>query len=184
MTDADTLFDAVRAKAEGTPYVVERTDTGFDVRLDLADARWFDLMHKRGLRTAYTHHVRLDEAEHALTITDDMRSVEWRAGGDVGHGGVRPVVAAQAQRAMGRFHEVSFRKEYGLSEDGHLGEVVSYSFSSKEGLTLVREPAKELGWTEHMPAAAKVGLVFGIIGGVGGLAAVVVVLVFLALGKF
>lgn len=184
MTDADTLFEAVRERAEGTPYVVERTDEGFDVRLDLADARWFDLMHKRGLRTAYTHHVRLDEAEHVLAITDDMRSVEWRAGADVGHGGMRPVLAAQAQRATGRFHEVSFHKEYGLSEDGHLGEVVSYSFSSKEGLTLIREPAKELGWTERMPVTAKVGLVFGVVGGVGALVTVVVLLVLLALGKF
>ena len=184
MSDAETLFKAVRAKANGTPYVVTRTEQGFDVRLDLADARWFDLMHERGLRTAFTHHVALDEAARTLTITDDGQAVEWRAGADVAGGGPRPVLAGRAQRVLGRSYEVGFRKEYGVRADGHFGEVVTYAFSSNEGHRLVRGPARELGWRERMPASARVGLVFGAVGLLGAAATVVALLVGLALGKF
>ena len=68
MTDARDLAAAVRRLAAGTPYVVQETADGFDVRVDVADARWSGLFHGQGLRKVSVHHVRVDAAARELRL--------------------------------------------------------------------------------------------------------------------
>lgn len=60
--EAQRLIDAVRASAEDSPYVIEETEEGFRVQLDVADARWWGPLSKSSLKKTLSHHVRLDEA--------------------------------------------------------------------------------------------------------------------------
>lgn len=59
MSAGQELFGAVRSRAQGTPYVVEPTADGFDVRLALEDARWFGTSREGRLTQASIHHVRV-----------------------------------------------------------------------------------------------------------------------------
>lgn len=78
MIDTSRFLVEVRSLAQGTPYVVKATDDGFDVRVDVADAQWYALVYKEGLRKIFTHHVALDEAKGSYTVTDDAYDLEWQ----------------------------------------------------------------------------------------------------------
>ena len=149
MTETTDRFrDQVSRNAEGTPYVVAPTDVGFDVGIDIVDARWFELYEKVGLSRTFVHHVAVDGTTY--TITDDSRTLEWAAGS--------PRLGATIERSSGRKYELSFRKTVALSERGRVEKVVDYTFSSEEGRRLIKGAAKEQGLKEHMPLNAKIGL--------------------------
>jgi hypothetical protein len=92
------LYDAVRSLADGSPYAVDRTDDGFVVHVDVADAKWLTLLRRQGLRTTVRHIVRVRPERRTFTITDDVRSLDWEAGLDGG----RPVLSGSASRTYGR----------------------------------------------------------------------------------
>ncbi len=149
---ADRFRDQVTRNAEGTPYVVTATDRGFDVGIDIVDARWFELYRKVGLERTFVHHVEVDGTTYR--VTDDSRTLEWEAG--------TPRLGATLERFVGRRYEFSFQKTIAVTEKARLETVVDYTFSSQEGRKLVKRAAKELGLTEHMPASAKYALWFAI----------------------
>ena len=144
----DRFREQVSARAEGTPYVVTPTSEGFDVGIDIVDARWFELYKKVGLSRTFVHHVAVDGTTY--TVTDDSRTLEWEAGS--------PRLGATLERFTGRKHELSFQKTVALSERGRVEKVVDYTFSSQEGRRLIKGAAKEQGLREHMPLDAKIGL--------------------------
>lgn len=173
MADRDRFLAAVRTRAEGTPYVVEPTASGFDVRVEVADATWYAPMYEAGVRKVFTHHVALGEGDR-YSVTDDGYEVEWQGGAESGAGGApRPVLRAQAERQTGTVREFSFRKQYAWNEQGEYGEVVSYTFSSGEGNQLIRAAAEELGLKQTLPGTSKVALVIAVIGALGALVALV-----------
>jgi hypothetical protein len=144
----DRFRDQVSRDAEGTPYVVTATAEGFDVGIDIVDARWYELYQKVGLSRTFVHHVAVDGTTY--TITDDSRTLEWEAG--------TPRLGATLERFSGRKVELSFQKTVAVSERGRVEKVVDYTFSSEEGRRLVKDAAKEQGLKEHMPLNAKIGL--------------------------
>jgi hypothetical protein len=146
------LHDEVVRRTQGTPYVVTPTARGFDVALDIADNRWFELFGTAGLSKVYTHHVVVD-GQH-VTLTDDNREVRWDAG--------VPVLAGSAKRSMGRSIEFSFEKTWALGGSGRLAKVVDYTFSSEEGRRIIEGAIKELGLDERMPWVAKGPLILAI----------------------
>lgn len=158
MGEADRLLDAVRARTEGTPYVVEPTAQGFDVRIDIENASWYALMYKQHLSRTWIYHVAVDEAAKTLSITDDVRGVDWRAGAESEGGVPTPVLKASLSRELGRIESKSFQKTWAVNERGEYGKVVDFSFDAAEGRNLVREPARELGWDERMGGAQRIGL--------------------------
>jgi hypothetical protein len=149
----DRFRDRVTSHAAGTPYVVSPTPEGFDVALDVVDARWYQLYAKAGLERTFVHHVQM-AGDRDFTITDDSHTLEWEAG--------HPRLGARLERFVGRRYDIGFRKTIAITEDARIDTVVDYTFSSEEGRKLVKEAAKELGLREHMPASAKVGLWFAI----------------------
>jgi hypothetical protein len=149
----DRFRDRVTSHAEGTPYVVSPTPEGFDVALDVVDARWYQLYAKAGLERTFVHHVQM-AGDRDFTITDDSHTLEWEAG--------HPRLGALLERFVGRRYDIGFQKTIAITEDARIDTVVDYSFSSEEGRKLVKKAAKELGLREHLPASAKVGLWFAI----------------------
>ena len=145
---AEEFERRVRAACESTPYVVTRTDDGFDVRLDLADAQWYGLFNKAGLKKTSIHHVKVTDDDYS--ITDDSQEVRWTAG--------HPEITGSASRQLGRNIEVGFEKTWAIREDGTVGKVVDYSFNSEEGRGLVTLVAKELGLKQRRGTAEKIGL--------------------------
>lgn len=170
---ADDLRAAVAEQTAGTPYSVVPTPDGFDLRIDLADARWYGLLGTAGRRKVVQHRVRLEESARRYSITDDHYDVHWTAAADPAAGQVpRLVASAEVTRFQGRVREVSFERTLGVdAETARPAVVVDYVFDSAQGHRLVREPAQRLGWRERMGDAQRIGMVAGIAG--GGVAALV-----------
>ncbi len=145
---ADGFRDRVAALAEGTPYVVRPTAEGFDVAIDIVDARWFELYRKVGLERTFVHHVHVDGSTYS--VTDDSRALEWEAG--------EPRLGATLERFVGRRYELSFQKTIAITEEARLDTVVDYTFSAQEGRRLIRRVAREQGLKEFMPASARAAL--------------------------
>ena len=144
----DRFRDQVSRHAQGTPYVVTPTAEGFDVGIDIVDARWFELYEKVGLSRTFVHHVAVDGTTY--TVTDDSRTLEWEAGS--------ARLGATLERFSGRKYELSFQRTIAVSERGRVEKVVDYTFSSEEGRRLITTAAQEEGLEERMPLNAKIGL--------------------------
>lgn len=164
MSDGQRLFEAVRKNAEGSPYVVEETDYGFRVSLDIVDARWWGMLARSGVKKVATHDVRVDEARRTFAITDTLRRLEWSGGVSLQDGMV-PRLSRTAEIQMGRIHRREVEKAWALDDSGSFGRIVDYSFDSSEGRDLIRGPAAALGWQERMPRSARIGLIVGVLGG-------------------
>ena len=151
------LVAAVRASTKDSPYVVKETPKGFDLTIDVADARWLGILRAHGLKKVFTHEVTLDEAKQQLSITDVSNTLNW------GAGGTTPRLHAEKSMQRGRVYEKSFRKEYGVDlRTGEVGKVVDYSFDAGEGRDLVREAAKAQGWSEKMGGEQKGAIIVGV----------------------
>ena len=165
LAQKDEFATAVQEMAKGSPYVVTKTKQGFDVTLDIVDAKWFDLYHVNGLKRVFTHHVTVaDDGTYA--ITDDMRNLEWQAG--------TPNLSASVERVRGRQWERSTDNIWALGTDLRIGKVVDYRFNSEEGRGLITGVAKRLGLKQKRGTEERIGLVFALIGAAGAVVALVV----------
>lgn len=153
MTTRDDFIQAIRTATEGTPYDVTPTDAGFDLGLKLADAKWYGLFNKSGLQVEHVCRVRLDGDSY--TIEQGMREVSWSLGAPT---------RGRLEFFKGRSYEVSFQKVWALDEGFRPAKVVDYSFSSNEGLALVRTVGKRLGLKERMPGVVKGAIIVGLLG--------------------
>ncbi|WP_250447176.1 hypothetical protein [Actinotalea sp. C106] len=159
----DALRAAVAARAQGTPYQVVPTPEGFDLRIDVVDARWYGLIGAAGLKKVVEHRVVLDEAARTLTLTDDHREVRWDGGVDASGAPMpRLVASAQVTRTLGRTYEFEMNRTWGIDQEGKPGRVVDFTFASAEGQSLIRAAAAEHGWKEKAGAAQRVGLAVGL----------------------
>jgi hypothetical protein len=170
MSTSQELVERVRDAAEGSPYTVTETPEGFNLGINIVDAQWYTLIRKSGLKRVFTYEVRLDEAAKSMTIIDVANAVKWSGGTESG-GGLSLHAEKKVQR--GRVYQFSFGKEYGVdAKTGKIGKVADYSFNSSEGRDLIRDAAKELGWSEEASGVQKGAIAMGILGGGGALVAV------------
>ena len=174
------LYDAVRSLADRSPYAVDRTDDGFVVHVDVADAKWYALLQKQGLRTTVRHIVRVRPEQRTFTITDDVRSLDWQAG----LAGGRPVLSASASRSYGRTIALGRRKVWAWDEKLRYGKVLDYTLDTEESRALIRTAAKELGYRERMPAVMKFALAMAVLGAGGAVVTLVVLAVAALTGQF
>lgn len=165
---AHEFYRRVQEAAAGTPYVVQETDSGFDVTLDIVDARWYGLFDKAGLHKVYTHHVAVPESG-VYTVTDDSRTVEWVAGAPT---------LGRAERMHGRVKEFGVQKVWAFDAQGNFGVQADYRFSSEEGRDLISGVADQLGLELRRGTAEKAGLYIGI--GAAIASAIVLVLLVVA----
>lgn len=162
--DAIPLYEALCRSAEGSPYVLEPTPKGFDFKVDIANARWWDLLGRSRLRKSYVHHVTVVDSR-TYSITDDLATVTWNVG--------VPTARYTSKRQYGRSISIGFGKAYALDDDLKPAEVYSYTYSTEESRRLIQSAARALGMKERWPAAAIIGLVVGIIGALGAVAALI-----------
>jgi hypothetical protein len=182
MVDAAQLAAEVRRAVAETPYTVtDETPDGFTVQIDVVDQKWWTLMYRKSLSQTFRHVVRVDPEAGTYDVTDKSMTVQWAAGADVSGGVPKPTLKASAGFSQGTFRTKSFRKEFGVDDDGNVGAVVDYSFDSGEGNRLIDEQAQRLGLTKKMNRTARFGLVVALIGVLGALVAVVVLVAVLAL---
>ena len=174
MTERKDFLRNIQNSVDGTPYIVTGTDRGFDLTLDIVDAKWFGLYFKEGLHRVYTYHVEVPE-DGTYTVTDDSRTVEWQAG--------VPTISGSVQRTRGRVRDLSSEKVWALGEDLRPGAVVDYRFNSEDGRHLIRAVADSLGLKEQRGRDEKIGLYFAILGGAGALVTLIVLAVLALLGK-
>lgn len=78
VSEAQEFERRAREMFDGSPYVVSSTDDGFRVDIDVADAQWYGLYSKAGLKVAWRHDVSIMPGRFA--ITDRSSTVRWRAG--------------------------------------------------------------------------------------------------------
>ena len=173
MAQTEEFLRQIRTSVEGTPYVVDKTDDGFDLTLDIVDAKWFGLYHKEGLHRVHTYHVEV-LSDGTYTVTDDSRTLEWQAG--------VPTLSASVERTSGRVWERSSEKVWALGEDLRFGPVVDYRFNSEEGRQLISAVAESLGLKERRGRDGKIGLYVAIFAGVGALVTVIVLALLALLG--
>ncbi|GAA2746903.1 hypothetical protein GCM10009868_34190 [Terrabacter aerolatus] len=148
-------MDRVRDGARGTPYAVVERPYGFDLTIDVADARWVDLTAAHGLTKVFTHEVHV-KGPGRYGITDVEHTVSYGAGG-------ASLTAARSIR-RGRVYGYQRRVELGVdARTGEVGKVVDYTFRAGEGRGIVRRAADELGWKEAMNGEQKGGLIVGIV---------------------
>jgi hypothetical protein len=154
MTTADEFQNAIARAIAETPYTISHTDEGFDLHLDLANARWIGLYNKAGLKVEYLCRVEVNDNK-TYTIDQGKRRIEWSLG---------TPTRGSIEMLRGRNRELSFEKIWALDERFRPAKVVDYSFSSRESLSLVRTVGKKLGLKERMPGSMRIGLVAGFIG--------------------
>lgn len=170
----EDLRGLVEEATVDTPYTVTPRDKGFDVGLDLADARWHTVLGQAGLKKTYVHEVR-PRGDAGYAITDVSKSLDWVAGA--------PGLAAGFSMSKGRAIEFGAEKVWGLDEHGRLIPVANFSFRSGEGRQLITLAGDQLGLRQRrskteMGALAMAAFTLG-----GLLLAGVVLLVLAALGK-
>jgi hypothetical protein len=140
--------DAVAAAARDTPYTVVETKKGFVVRLDVANAQWWGLYNRAGLRKTFRWRVR--EHQNYFTIVDRQVEMRWRAG--------VPVLGGTIQGRSGRILTLQREKIWALSDRGRIEPVVDYRFNSREGRDLIRLVAQQRGLKERLPFSLKFSL--------------------------
>ena len=158
MSATQELLAAVQARAMGTPYVVEPTPQGFDVRLALEDPQWFGSFRERHLVQASIHHVRTNQATLTCSIDDELRNLTWQAGSD---GPERPVLGAAVSVARGNIRSRSVRRTYSLGRAG-MTKTSEDTFDSSAGRDLVVDVAKALGWQLQRSLNERIGLYVGV----------------------
>jgi hypothetical protein len=153
-----TAFEShVRAAFEGTPYVVTRTPAGFDVSLDVANAQWYGLFNKAGLRYVFTHEVTVGDGW--FSITDVERELRWSAG--------VPSLLGSASFQKGRVIRYASEKTWAFDKNGRFRPVVDYRFDSEEARSVVMHLGKQLGLRYRMSSHARIGLAFALVAIIG-----------------
>lgn len=175
-SESDQLLRRVRQAVEGTPYVVRETDGGFDVVLDLGDARWSGTLHQEGVRRSCTHHVSFP-GPGLYSVTDDIREVDWEAG---------PArAAARGERTAGRVREKGFETTYVFDRRTlRFRKVSDQRYDTGQGRALVDAAAVELGLRAKRSRSEVAGLVVASIAALGALITVVTLVIGALLGWF
>lgn len=156
--DAVPLYELLRRSTESSPYIVEPTSKGFDFKVVVAAAQWWDLLGRSGLTKSYVHHVTVTDSR-TYSITDDLCTINWNVG--------IPTAQYTYKRTYGRNISIGFGKAYALDDDLKPAEVYSYTYNTEESQRIIQSAARSLGMKEKWPAAAIVGLVFAVVGALG-----------------
>lgn len=146
--DAASLYESLRRSTEGSPYVVEPTPKGFDFKLDIANAQWWDLLGRSGLRKSCVHHVKVIDSR-TYSITDDLVTITWNVG--------VPTAQYAYERQYGRYVSIGFGKAYALDDGLKPAEVYSYTYSTEESRRMIQSAARSLGMKKsgrQLPSSA------------------------------
>lgn len=166
------VAERIRARLADTPYVVEAAGSVIRVRADLADATFLTWAGARRVRDVRGMEVVATGPRRAI-VRDVVQGFELTAG--------VARLSGEGHAFSGRTWSRTRRIEHGVGLDGSLGRQVDIDFSSASLRDPVIEVLKETGWYTSWFAAqsaeTKGALVMAVVGGVGGLVAVIAVVV-------
>lgn len=166
------VADRIRARFEGTPFVVETEGSVIRVRADLADATFLTWAAARHLREVVTVEAVAVKPGQAIT-RDVVQGLEVTAG--LGR------LTGRGRVFSGRRVSRTRHVEYGVGADGTFGRQVDIDVGSAEIQGPVDEVLTATGWRPSwwaaLPAEAKGGVVMGAVGLLGAIATGVAVLV-------
>jgi hypothetical protein len=173
MTTAQELTQIVSEAAKDSPYIVKSTDKGFEVSLNIVDAKWVLPLGTGQVKKYFRIDAKLDETTHAATLNDTLYELEWTAGVD---GSLVPHIGAQLNMQQGEIHEMQFGAVIGKPTGSTGGQgVVTYSFTSDKAKKWLNEILAANDWKKKMGMQAKIGLTVGaimvVIGVVGAILA-------------
>jgi hypothetical protein len=122
------------------PYQIKPAEnTDFELTWKIADARWFGVFAKEGLKQTYRAYIYLDEAKSTVRLWQAVDSVEWVAGA--------PKVHFQKEFFRGKvIYQKSYGVQYGVKEDKSFGKVYEYRFDINDIVGPVRKAALDGGW--------------------------------------
>lgn len=161
MSADNTLIAALQQRAQNTPYLITATDTGFRLELNIADASYYTLMYKVGVKRAFRIEAKVNNGNKTVQTTDILTKIDWQAGDTPGQ--FTPRVSWRGSITRGEIYEFGTRKDLGVSNEGAPGVTVNYTYSTTEAKQWLSTQLKELGWKRTMGLEAKIGLVMGLV---------------------
>ncbi len=144
---------------EDKPFEVKTSpETDLTLEWKIADARWYALFGKEGLKETYRAYLLLDESHHSVRYCEELLKVRWQASDqDL----TKPSFSYQKQFFRGRIlFQKSWEAQYGIKEDLSIGKVYEYRYDIREIRDPVRRIIIENGW-EFVPVVSKRHAVFG-----------------------
>ncbi|GGI44346.1 hypothetical protein BCL57_000416 [Agromyces flavus] len=170
----ESLIAELEPHLADTAYTISRTERGFEVLLDLADAKWWMPLSRNGLEQTFAYQVAVDEAARNYSVNDVSRTIEWKVG--VGGQEMIPSFGAGVSRRSGSITTYQRKIEIGISDRGAVEPVVDIAFDSAAVKKKIHEAASRLGLNRTLSRDQRIGLWFGI-GGLGIAAATVLMIV-------
>jgi hypothetical protein len=148
------LIDKILALNDPSrPYrIVRGTDTDLVAEWKIADAEWYGIFNKNGLRESYRAFLLLDEIRHSVRCCEELGSVSWTTGLD----GLIPIVSFKKSFFRGRIlYSKEYAKGYGLKQlaPPEAGKVYDYKFDVGEIRGPIILTVEDNGW-EWVPVTA------------------------------
>lgn len=160
MTSKSQLISNLINAANNTPYAIEETDNGFRMSMNIVDAKWYTLLYKNGIKKTFTIDAKLNEGKQAAATTDTLYALDWQAGADAGT--FVPKIGAKLNVQKGEVWSYQAGKEYGVNNDGKVGETASWHFNSSEAKAWLDGQLKASGWHRTLGATAKGAIIFAV----------------------
>jgi hypothetical protein len=120
------------------PVMVEDREDRLVATWKYVDARWWELLAKAGLTKTYELHMKLDDAQHLVTLIDVNKSVSWGAGPT----GVR--LRGGFFRGVIWAYEIG--KAWGIKDSFHPGKIYDYRFVPQEIKMPIMNSILRRGW--------------------------------------
>jgi hypothetical protein len=136
------------------PYhIIKGVDTDLIAGWKIADAKWYGVLNKNGLKQTYTARLLFDESKHAVRCYEELRKISWTAGRQ----GIVPTIQYRRSFFGGRIlYKKEYAKGYGLKQltPPEPGKVYDYKFDINEIRGPIILTVEENGW-EWVPVTAK-----------------------------
>ena len=105
----------------------------------IVDAKWYEIFAKAGLKSTFRIYMHFDDVNKEVHAMDREFNVAWKAG--------VPTLSMRATAFQGQKQSVEFSTAYAFQEEGGMGEVYKYRFSTGEIKKLLHKAVTESGWT-------------------------------------
>ena len=136
------------------PYhIVKGIDTDLVAEWKIADAQWYGVLNKSGLKSAYKALLQVDESRHTVRCYEELGSITWTAGLQ----GLIPTASFQKSFFRGRIlYSKEYAKGYGLKQlsPPEPGKAYDYKFDVNEIRGPIILTVEENGW-EWVPVTAQ-----------------------------
>lgn len=142
---------------ENAPYQVSIRGDTLTLELNLADAKWYTLFQKNGLKRTFKIHVAFNEIDHSAIVDSEDFEMSWHAG--------VPSIGFRIRWSRGEQYLFESASEWGIKENlRSVGQVYDYSLNSAAALKQVRNIIKSSGWKVKKSITTKLAITFGILG--------------------